>query len=439
MTFKRLTATAVLAGFVGAFGAGYPAPVEAQNEEPVPKYRIPGTPPEPRRWERRAGTTSSERMFNLLTSIHEDLGEERYAQALARLRAVYDDGRGNEFERALILRNMAFAYAQMDQMLQATRVLEEAITLDSLSHNETQNMFLMQAQLFAMEEHWDAALRTMARYFYWEDKPTTDSLQIMAVAHARKEDYRNTILWTRRLIENSKTPQEDHYSLLLWAHNELKQYPEAINVLREMVPLWPDKLVYWEQLAGLLQQVGKEAESLAVYSVAYQRGLLKEEAKILNLVRYYMVREAPFKAARILKTALDNGAVEATREHWKLLSDAYNLAQEMKDSIAALRKAAALADDGELYMREAQLHAATDDWAQVEIAVAKAIEKGGLDRPGRAWVYRALAAYEQDKLDDALRMFREAAKHEETRRNATQWINYINNEIRVERALRQGI
>lgn len=410
----------------------------AQNDEPVPKYRIPGTSPEPKRFERNVPGLG-ERTFNVLTSIHEDIGEQRYAEALERLRGLQESGRGSDYEKALILQNVAFVYAMLDRGDEAIRAIEQALAIDALSHRETQNLFLMMAQLHAIADRWDPALRVMHRYFYWEDQPTTDAIQLMALGYANKEDYRNTIVWAERLIESAKEPREDYYVLLLWAHNELGQLDEAIGVLRQMIPLWPDKVTYWEQMAGLLMQLEREAESLAVYSVAYQRGLLEDESKILNLVRYYLFREAPYKAARILQNGLNEGNIESTKENWQLLSDAYSLAQETRESIRALRRAAELADDGELYIREAQLHAAVGDWDGVEAAVGNAIDKGGLRRPGRAWEMRAMAAYERKNLQDALRMFREAAQHDETRRRATQWIQYINNEIRVQRALREGI
>ncbi len=107
-------------------------------------------------------------------------------------------------------------------------------------------------------------------------------------------------------------------------------------------------------------------------------------------------------------------------------------------AIEALQKAAALSDDGELFVREAQLHAAEDNWAGVQRASQNAVDKGGLKNPGRAWMMIGMAAYEREEHAEALRAMREAAKHEDSRRNAQQWINYINNQRRMERALREG-
>ena len=226
--------------------------------------------------------------------------------------------------------------------------------------------------------------------------------------------------------------------ILLWAHFELKEFDEAADVLAQLIANWPEKSDYWEQLAGVLMNLNRENESLAVYSVANQKGLLTTESRLKNLVSYYLYREAPFNAARILEKGLEDGTIEPTRANWELLSQAYQMAQENDKAIAALQKAAALSDDGELYVREAQLHAATDNWAGVQRAAQQAVEKGGLKNPGRAWMMIGMAAYERGERPAALRALREAAKHPDSRSNATQWINYINNTIRAERALREG-
>src|SRR5690606_2278943 len=150
----------------------------------------------------------------------------------------------------------------------------------------------------------------------------------------------------------------------------------------------------------------REDDSLAVYSMAFQKGLLKDGKKHLNLVRYYLYREAPYTAARILQRGLDDDIIEPTMENWELLSQSYQMAQEIDRAIEALQKAAALSDDGELFIREAQLHAAADNWAGVQRAAQNAVDKGGLKNPGRAWMMIGMAAYERDETAAALRAMR---------------------------------
>lgn len=432
-------ALALLAAAAFAFGGIDVADAQGRNniEPPEPMYRIPGSAAEPERFTRQGGLT--ERTFNTLTSIHQDIGEENYASAIQRLIALQERGRLSDYERALLMQNLGSLYAITDRPALAKQQLTGALAIDALGHRETQAMFLTLGQLYAIDEEWPQAIRMMTRYFYWEDSPTADALILMATAYAMSEDYRNGLIWVQRAIERADEPRENWYQLWLAMNFELRDYAAAADVLTRMIALWPNNVRYWEQLAGMLMELNREADALAVLSMAYQRGMLTDEQKLLNVVRFYQYRAVPYSAARILQRGIESGVVEPTEENWELLSQSYQAAEEMEDAIRALQRAAALSDDGELYVREAQLHAATDDWASVRTAIRNALDKGGLRNTGRAYMMLGIAAFEDRQYQQSLDAFRGAAQHAESRSRANQWISYVNNYIRTQRALRQGL
>lgn len=428
-----ITAAALLVGGMG--------PVEAQRprnaEPPQPMYRIPGSAPEPERFNRQSEMT--ERTYNTLSSIHQDIGDENYPSAIERLIALQSRGRLNDYERALLMQNLGTIYAITGRTDLAKQQLTQALALDALEHGMTQDMIRTLGQLYAIDEEWNQAIRMMTRYFYWEDDPSADDLILMANSYALNNDFRNGLVWVQRAIQHSREPRENWYMLWLAMNNELRDYQAAADVLMRMIGFWPGNVRYWEYLAGMMMELNREADALAVLSVAYQRGLLIDERKIMNLVQMYRYRSVPYSAARILQTGIDNGVIERTEEHWELLSQSYQAAEELDDAIRALQQAAALSDDGELYVREAQLHATTDDWAGVRVAIRNALDKGGLRNPGRAYMMLGIAAFEDRQMQQALDAFRGAAQHADSRTRATQWINYVNNYIRTQRALREGL
>jgi tetratricopeptide (TPR) repeat protein len=435
---RTVTLTAILAAAV--LGLAFTTDAEAQqrNQElPEPMYRIPGSQPEPDRVNRQTGLT--ERTFNTLTSIHQDFGEENYESARQRLIALMERGRLTDYERALLMQNLGFVYAVTDRPREALQQFSGSMAIDALSHRETQNMLLTMAQLYAIDEQWQPAIRTMTRYFYWEDSPTPDSLILMATAYAALDDFRNGLIWVQRAIEHADEPRENWYQLWLAMHFQQGDYQASADVLARMIALWPGNARYWEQLAGILMELGREADALAVLAMAYQQGMLTEESKLMNLVRFYQYRNVPYTAARILRKGIDDGIVEPTEEHWELLSQSYQAAEERQDAIRALQRAAALSDDGELFIREAQLHASVDNWEGVRRAARDGLDKGGLRNTGRAWMMLGIAAFEDRAYQEALRAFRQAASHPDARTRANQWINYVNNRIRTERALREGL
>lgn len=428
-----LTAAALLFAAIGPAEAQRPRNIEA----PEPMYRIPGSAPEPERFNRQSELT--ERTYNTLSSIHQDIGDENYPSAIERLVALQNRGRLNDYERALLMQNLGTIYAITGRSDLAKQQLTGALALDALEHGMTQSIFLTLGQLYAIDEEWQQAIRMMTRYFYWEENPQPNVLILMANAYAVTEDYRNGLVWVQRAIRHSDEPQENWYLLWLSMNAELRDYPAAVDVLMQMISLWPGNARYWEYLAGMLMELNREDDSLAVLSMAYQRGLLTDERMQMNLVRYYQYRGIPYSAARILQTGIDNNVIEPTEEHWEMLAMSYQAAEEVDRAIRALQNAAALSDDGELYVREAQLHAMSDNWAGVRTAIRNALDKGGLRNPGRAYMMLGIAAFEDRQYPQALEAFRGAAQDPDSRSRATQWINYVNNHVRTQRALRQGL
>lgn len=406
-------------------------------EPPQPMYRVPGSAAEPERFARQGGLT--ERTFNTLTSIHQDIGEENYASAIQRLQALLDRGRLTEYEEALLKQNLGMLYGITDRSAMAKQQLQAALAIDALGHGETQGIFLMLGQLHAIDEEWPQAIRMMTRYFYWEDRPTFDSLLVMSAAYAGAQDYRNGLVWVQRAIQHSPQPRENLYQLWLYMNTELRDFEAAADVLTRIVALWPNNVTYWEQLAGMYMQLNRDADSLAVLSIAHQRGLLTEERKLMNVIQMYRYRAAPYSAARILQRGLDSGVIRPTEENWELLSQAYQAAEERRDAIRALQRAAALSDNGELYVREAQLHASVDDWEGVRTAIRNALDKGRLRNPGRAYMMLGIAAFEDRQYQQSIEAFRGATQYPDARSRATQWLNYVNNYVRTQRALRQGL
>jgi tetratricopeptide (TPR) repeat protein len=124
------------------------------------------------------------------------------------------------YERALVMQNLGFVYGATERYQQAIQQFEQALEIDALSHRETQDMFRMLGSMYAVEERWDRTLQVMRRYFYWEDNPPADSLLLMAQAHAAREEFRDGIVWVRRLLRGQfgcKTPTDNLSALCLTA------------------------------------------------------------------------------------------------------------------------------------------------------------------------------------------------------------------------------
>ena len=114
-----------------------------------------------------------------------------------------------------------------------------------------------------------------------------------------------------------------------------------------MESMWP-KREYFIQLSAMYGQEGDEGRQLALFETAYEAGWLLRSSEIVNLSQLLLQADIPYKAAKILEKGLEDGIVESTESNWRVLAQAWQLAQEDEEAIPALSRAAGLADDGVL-------------------------------------------------------------------------------------------
>ena len=124
-----------------------------------------------------------------------------------------------------------------------------------------------------------------------------------------------------------------------------------------------------------------------------------------------------------------------------MLADAWLLSKELDQAIDAMAEAARQSADGDLSLRLAELLFEAGRYGESIDASRAALGKGGLSAPEKAHLVAGLALYELDRFSDARQSFREAAAFDGTRQVASQWMAFIEKEIRrvsVIREMRQA-
>ena len=82
----------------------------------------------------------------------------------------------------------------------------------------------------------------------------------------------------------------------------------------------------------------------------------------------------------------------------------------------------------DLYVRLGQVLVQREDWSAAAEELAKALDKGGLEDEGKAKLLRAIALYNDGRVDEARSWFERAAEHPSTREAGTGWIAHIERE-----------
>jgi|TARA_B100001179_G_scaffold230933_1_gene219635 hypothetical protein len=201
--------------------------------------------------------------------------------------------------------------------------------------------------------------------------------------------------------------KENWWLLLRAAYFELEQMDNVKTVLQRLVIEWSKK-EYWTQLSAFYGQDRQEKEQMAAYQTAYHEGFLEKSSEFVQMAQLYLSVEAPYEAARILQKAIDEGKVDKEEKNWKLLAQAWFLAQYDEEAIVALREAAKLSDDGELDIRLARSLSNMANFKDCIEAAQTAIKKGDLKRLDESYITLGMCQFEEARYDDAKQAFANA-------------------------------
>lgn len=391
----------------------------------------PAADDEERKPRTRKVETVTEKTHKHLNEAHEYIEAEKYGEAKKKLDYLAGLDKLNSYERALIHQMYAYVYSSLEDYAKACREFEMCLATGGLPEASARSTLYNLAQLYLVTEQIDKSISTLERWFADAENPSSEAYILLASAYGQKQEYRKAIPHIRTAISKSTDPKESWFQLLLGMHFELNELRECVGVLHQLVSRWPAEEDYWKQLAGMYRELNEEDKALAITEIAFRQGFLNESKELVTLAQLYLYRDVPYKAARVLSQGLSDGRIERTSENYELEANAWYQAQEIKRSLDPLRRAARLSNDGDLYVRLAQFHIEAEEYEQAVDALEAAIGKSGLRNPGRAHLLLGISRFHIGRIDSARSSFARASEHEDTKRQAQQWLRHLRQHARA--------
>jgi len=373
--------------------------------------------------QKESSFTVGELAYKKLTGAQELMGEERYAEASKALDELAKK-KLNDHETALLHQTRGYILSSTERWDAAIEAFRSCLAQDALPPGAQLGVRYNLAQLYLMRERYGEAQREFELWFAEAENPGSEAWYMLATAYALGDDYGKALRPAEKAVATSATPKQRYLQLLLTLYFEKRDFPKLAGVLERLVTHFPKKS-YWMQLAAVYAELGRDEQSLAVTQLAYQQGLLTEDAELRRLAQLYLYNQLPYRAALVMEEALESGAVESDPEAWELLANSWVQAHEFERSLPALERAAQLSDTGDLYTRLGQIHLERQEWAKAERALARALEQGKLEKRGKTWVLLGVARYSADRLDPAAEAFAKAREFESSRSAASQWLTHI--------------
>jgi len=385
----------------------------------------------------------SQQVYDALIKIQELVEADQHAAAQTKIKELQQGKKKlSPYERAQIWNLAAYDYYLQERYDDAIRSYEQVLKQPELPEALQQSALKTLAQLQFSIEDYTTALVTIKRLMAIVPEPAADVYMLLGQAHFQMEHYEVSIKPIRTAIEmfraQGRVPRENWLLLLRVAYWELKDYPNMLLVLEELIEAYP-KDSYIVTLAGVYSELGDTKKQLALTETLYEMGYLKGKSHATNLANLYLLHGIPYRAAKVLEKEMASGNVKSDVRNLRLLSQAWYQAREDKKAIPPLKLAAEKADDGELYIRLAQSYLNLENWSEAAASAKKGLTIGKLKRKDTANIMYGMALFNQKKLEQARRAFQAASKDKRSKRAAGQWIKYVDSEIRRRDTLKQKL
>ncbi|MDH5433970.1 MAG: hypothetical protein OEY19_08485 [Gammaproteobacteria bacterium] len=183
---------------------------------------------------------------------------EEFEETISMLIAM-EEKSNNNYDKAVINRNLGYAYVQAGQMNEALGYFDKALAYghNNLPHEVLQNLRTNVAALFYSNDNKNKALFIMEEWMKNSNKDDANAYYLLAAIYADSEIDRikDALCPAYFAIKSLEKPKESYYELLLSIHYELEDYVGSANVLEVMVQTFPQNIKFKKQLATIYEKI----------------------------------------------------------------------------------------------------------------------------------------------------------------------------------------
>ena len=376
-SFKKLcSATLYSIAAISLFILADIQPAYAQDEDTAP---IKG-----RQFSARAGQK--------VTKALEFLNAEQYPEALTALNESLRIKNLNPYEFSTIYQMQGSVFYELARYKDAIRAFQNSINSGGLLPNEADGLKINIAQLLVQDEQYVKGALAIEDYLDNGGQQKPQYIDLLVGAWVQAENYSRALPWAEVWFNIANPKERKHFDLLNFLYSTLEQPEKQLDIVKQMIVLWPEDTNLWNSWASLLGNGGQEQAAFEVNKMLYLGGALEKESDLLKVVQYYSYYDMPFQAANILEREINRNRINANAERLIQLSDLLRQSREYKRAIPVLKRAANVANTAKLYADLGEALYNEGLCLEAETAFKNAMERGY--DSGKAWMLIGTCRYE---------------------------------------------
>ena len=363
--------------------------------------------------------------------IHNYMEMERFEDAGRELETLANRYFKNErsYERALINQLYGQFYMIQGDFYSAIPWFEKAVQFGYLNlPGEIQTRSNLAAAYF-QAGRYDDVIKTLLMTQEMGMKRGIDlsasNFVMLGMAYYQLNDIQPAYKYISKGNDVSEKLNEDWLQYEFGLAVKLKKYNEAIEVGQFLIFVNPDKSTYWKQLSGVYYGGNNEDQSLAGLELAFEKGAMEKEVDFLNLSKYFLYKDLPTKAIKVLNFGFENKKIKIDKKNLDLLADAYFLSKDREEGINTLIKSLDIEADSKTSYKIARFAFEAENWDMAIKYFNRAKSEKWNDVPGRIDLLTGIAYFEKDQFNDALKYMEIAINYDESKSAAEGWIQYI--------------
>lgn len=272
------------------------------------------------------------------------------AQALTQLNKISPR---SAFDKAYINRFKGNLYWQAGNEKRAVKALQVAIAEHALEPQQHYQTVRMLADLYLNLKQTEDAIELYNRLI--AQLPSEELYKHLAMAYYQQKSWAKLVDASRNAIRLSSTFNQSVHILQLSGLYELQDYKNASGILVKLTEMDTQTKRWWMQLISTYQLLNQSKKALATYELAYQKGFLVSESEIKQLASFRASLGAPYQAALLLESAIDNQKVSINAKNYQMLARFWQVAREHNKAQQYWGKSADLSGNARHYLAQAQL------------------------------------------------------------------------------------
>jgi tetratricopeptide (TPR) repeat protein len=366
----------------------------------------------------------SEATGKKLLKASEFAEEEKFQEAIDILLPLSKKKRLKKFDKATVFQTLGFMQAALEDYDNASQSFESALKVDYLPPATTEQLKYNLAQLYMATSNFPRAVELFEEWFENAENPGAQAEFMITAAYAQTDQWDKALPHARAAVTKSKEPVEQRLGLQLAAEFQNGNIPQTLEVLKVLVTVFPRKR-YYEQLAYGYSNLGEEDKALAIMQLIHDQGWFTKDKEYVGLAQRFLFAGLPYQASKIMNEGLEKEVVPPEADHYELLANSLLHAREYDLALEPLTKAAEMAENGELYVRLAQVYLEVENWKSARQALESAVAKGDLRDIGQAQLLLGISNFNEKRYKSARAAFLLASKQEKTAESAQKWLTHV--------------